>query len=61
MCPGSKGEQFKALQDNYPGLAQYIIDMEKYLGKKIKSMEDKGFLELVERGKRTYSKKKKDS
>jgi 3'-phosphoadenosine 5'-phosphosulfate sulfotransferase (PAPS reductase)/FAD synthetase len=52
MCPGMKGEQALAVQENFPGLATYISEMEKYIGIKLDRLRDKSFLELVEVGKR---------
>lgn len=60
MCPGSKGEQYLVLQEQYPGFARYIQDMEKYIGSKIDRLRDKSFCELVEVGKRQVARRAKN-
>lgn len=49
-CPGQYGEQAYALQQNYPGLANYIRKWEQKLGMPLKGPGGKNFDHLVHSG-----------
>ncbi|KUG17133.1 dna modification methylase [hydrocarbon metagenome] len=59
MCPGMKGEQALFIQERFPGLADYVRKMEKYMGKPLEQMNDKSFDMKVEIGKRQAARRAK--
>jgi hypothetical protein len=54
-----KGEQALFIQERFPGLADYVRKMEKYMGKPLEQMNDKSFDMKVEIGKRQVAKRAK--
>jgi len=60
MCPGMKGEQALFIQEHFPGLADYIRTMEKYMGKPLEQMNEKSFDMKVEIGKRQVARRAKN-
>ena len=60
MCPGMKGEQAFFIQERFPGLAEYIRTMEKYMGKPLEQMNEKSFDMKVEIGKRQVARRAKN-
>lgn len=60
MCPGMKGEQALFIQENFPGLANYIRVMERHMGKPLEQMNEKSFDMKVEIGKRQVARKAKN-